>query len=330
MIYANTASVGLPPPRVVQAVSEDVARWASGRAPAPSYDGPLEASRAAFARLLHVTPDAVIAGSQVSTGIGTLLGAFAPGARVVCVRGDFTSVLFPLVARGLDLVEVELGDVPDAVDATTALVALSAVQSADGRVADLDAIADSCRHHGAFTILDATQAAGWLEIDASRFDAVAAATYKWLLAPRGAALTTISGRLLERVPPVSAGWFAGADRWDALYGSTMQLSESARRLDVSPAWLAWVGLEASLELVEERTVAAIGAHDIGLADRLRAGLGLPAGHSAIVALDLDDAAARRLSDADVMASTRAGRTRLSFHLHNTEDEVDRLLDLIAG
>lgn len=326
----NTASVGLPPSEVVGAVRDDIDRWARGEARATSYDRPVEAARATFARLVGVPADDVVAGGQVSTTIGTLLGAFEPGDRVVCVRGDFTSVLFPLLARGLRLVEVELDEVADAVDGTTSLVALSAVQSADGQVADLAAIAAACRHHGAFSLIDATQAAGWLDLEASRFDAVCAATYKWLVAPRGATLTALSGRLLERVSPVSAGWFAGADRWNALYGSTMRLGPGARRLDVSPAWAAWVGLAVSLEMFEKRTIASVREHDLALANRFRLGLGLHPYGSPIASLDLDAAALERLHAADVVASTRAGRLRVSFHLHNTEREVDRLLDLVTG
>ena len=72
-------------------------------------------------------------------------------------------------------------------DKQVKLVAFSAVQSADGRLADLEGIAAAAAAHGARTYADATQACGWLPFDASRFDFVACAGYKWLLAPRGTA-----------------------------------------------------------------------------------------------------------------------------------------------
>ena len=46
------------------------------------------------------------------------------------------------------------------------------MQSADGRVADLDAIAAAAAARGALTLIDATQACGWLPFDAARFDYV--------------------------------------------------------------------------------------------------------------------------------------------------------------
>ena len=330
MIYLDTASFGLPPAPVVAAVRADLDRWAAGEAGPLAYDAPVDAARASYARLLNAPVESVAIGSQVSVMAGLVAASLDPGARVVCAKEDFTSVLFPFLAREeLDVVAVPFDRVVDAIDGRTALVAVSAVQSADGRVADLDALARAADHHGALTFVDATQSAGWLPLDASRFDAVATATYKWLTAPRGAALMTVSDRLLERVPPLAANWYACEDRWDALYGLPLRLAATARRLDVSPAWSAWVGTAASLALFEERTVAAVNAHDVGLANALRARVGLDPSDSAIVSLAVGDATALRLREAGVVAATRAGRARLSWHLHNTEDEVDRVAELLV-
>jgi len=78
------------------------------------------------------------------------------------------------------------------------VVAFSAVQSSDGEVADLAAIAAAARAHGALTVVDATQAAGWLPLAAGRFDAVVVSGYKWLLSPRGTAYLSLSEALLDR------------------------------------------------------------------------------------------------------------------------------------
>lgn len=329
MIYLDTASVGLPPARVVDAVRADLERWAAGAARAPSYDAPVDAARASYARLLSMPAESVAIGSQVSVMAGMVAAALDPGARVVCAEEDFTSVLFPFLARDLDVRAVPLDRVAEAIDGDTALVAVSAVQSADGRVADMDAIAAAAGHHGALSFIDATQATGWLPIDGSRFDVVATATYKWLTSPRGAALMTVSDRILDRMPPHAAGWYAGDDRWDALYGPPLRLAKAARRLDVSPAWSCWVGTAASLEIFEERTVPAVNAHDVGLANTLRERLGLPPSDSAMVSLAVDNDAARRLRDAEIVAASRNGRLRLSFQLHNTPGDVDRVTEVLG-
>ena len=134
---------------------------------------------------------------------------------------------------------------------------------------------------------------------------------------------------LERVTPQSAGWFAGADIHGSYYGLPMRLAADARRLDLSPAWFSWVGTTPALELIEQIGVEAIHAHNVALANRLRAGLGLDPSNSAIVSAAVE-AASEKLAGTEVMAATRAGALRASFHVYNTEADVDRVLELLAG
>jgi hypothetical protein len=81
-------------------------------------------------------------------------------------------------------------------------------------------------------------------------------------------------------------------------------------------------------VLEEVGLEAIHAHDLALANRFRAGLGMPPGDSAIVALPAGDLAAP-LREAGVMATKREGLMRFSFHLYNTETDVDRALEAVA-
>ena len=108
------------------------------------------------------------------------------------------------------------------------------------------------------------------------------------------------------------------------------LFRSARRFDVSPAWHSWVGQAASLDLLCEVGAAALHSHAVGLANRFRMSVGARPGDSAIVSLDVADDAADRLRSAGVTASVRAGRLRLSFHVHNTEDDADRAAEVLDG
>src|SRR5450759_3085088 len=54
---------------------------------------------------------------------------------------------------------------------------------------------------GARVLLDTTQAAGWLPIDASRFAYTTGGGYKWLLAPRGTCFFTVQPELADRLGP---------------------------------------------------------------------------------------------------------------------------------
>ena len=121
--------------------------------------------------------------------------------------------------------------------------------------------------------------------------------------------------------PLHAGWYAGDDPWTSIYGPPLRLAKDARRLDISPAWLAWAGTLPALELLAGVGIDAIHRHDLALANALRTRLGLPPGDSAIVTVAVDGGL-ERLQVAGIKASVRAGAVRISFHLHNTEADVD--------
>ena len=76
-----------------------------------------------------------------------------------------------------------LAGLADAVEPATTLVAVSAVQSSTGELADLAAVGEAARAHDALVLVDATQACGWLPLDAADGDFVVVHTYKWLHVP---------------------------------------------------------------------------------------------------------------------------------------------------
>ncbi len=159
---------------------------AGGASEPADYDAPLRPSREAYAALVAVDPATVAVGSQASVFAGLVAAALPDGSEVLTARGEFTSIVFPFLAqagRGVTVREVPLSDLADAVSPGTALVAVSAVQSADGRLADLDALTAASAATGARVLLDTTQATGWLPVEASRFAYTVGDGYKWLLAP---------------------------------------------------------------------------------------------------------------------------------------------------
>ena len=328
--YCNTASYGLPPRPAWEALQSALADWRGGRTSWEDWGDSTDGARAAFARLVGVDVTRVAVGSTVSELVGSVVTALPDGARVVVPDIEFTSTLFPLLVQSrLHVQTVPAGELADAVAAGADAVAFSAVQMSTGEVADHEAIADAADATGAITLCDATQAVGWLPIRADRFDAVVCGAYKWLTSPRGTAFLTVSDRLLERAVPHSAGWYAGEDVHASYFGPPLRLASSARRFDLSPAWFSWVGTQPALELIEQVGVSAINAHNVALANRFRAGAGLPPSDSAIVCADLPGAA-DRMRRAGIVAAMRGGLLRTSWHLYNDERDVDAVLDVACG
>ncbi len=332
-IYLGTATSGLPPRPTVEALADVHDRWRRGRIAGPDFDEVVSDARGLFARLLHVDAGAVAIGHQVSPLVGIVAASVPDGAEVLVPEGEFTSVTFPFAvhsARGVTVREVPLERLADHVTDATALVATSAVQSADGRVADLDAIAAAAARHGAEVLVDLTQAAGWLDVDASRFAYSVCGTYKWLLSPRGTAFLTVRPDLLDSLVPAHAGWYGGGSPWDSIYGLPLRLAADARRFDVSPAWFGWVGTRASLRFLDEIGTGAVHEHDLACANAFAESAGLATGTSAIRSVEADDEVAGIMANADARASVRAGRLRLAFHVNNTVEECARLGSLLRG
>lgn len=329
--YLNAATYGLMPTAVAEAVSTAERQRTAGEFDVPSVDDAVAACRRSFGQLTGFDASQVAIGSQVSQFIGLVANSLPAGSTVVVPEVEFTSVLWPFLARegrGLRVRTVPLADLADAVRPGVDLVAASVVQSADGAVLDVPAVVAAARAGGARVLLDATQAAGWFPLRDTGADWVISGGYKWLLGPKGTVFMACSEAGAALLQPVAAGWYAGYNPWETCYGGPLRLAEDARRFDVAPVWQAWRGQEKALELILSVGVDAIHRHNVALANRLRAGVGLAEGNSAIVALDVAPESVDRLRAAKVIGSQRNGRLRLAFHLYNTSADVDLALELL--
>lgn len=331
--YLDAATVGLPPRATVTAMTAAIGDWATGKADIAAYDAAVTTARDAYARLVGVPTPWVAIGAQVSALMSAVACAVPDGAHVVVRATDFTSVIFPFMVhrdRDVEVEQVELDDLATAIRPGTWAVVFSLVQSADGRLADVASIAKAAREHGALTVVDTTQATGWYPVQADDFDITVCGAYKWLASPRGTAFLTIRPDLLASVRPIAAGWYAGESVWDSIYGPEMTLAHDARRLDISPAWLDWVGTAPAVSLFADadRNTLATG---VRLASRVRAELGMPETGVPVISLaDPDGTLAQRLQAAGARFATRGGRLRLAFHVWNDDEDATTAIAAITG
>ncbi len=328
--YLDTGTYGLPPRSSVEAVERALAGW-RGRVPWRQWEEDGEACRALFADLVGAQPEDVALLPALSPAAGLVAASVraGPGDNIVLCEDDFTSTLLPwrgLEARGVELRARPLALLPAAIDERTALVAVSSVQSADGALADLDALKAS----GVSLFVDVTQAVGAVPVDVEGVDYLAAHPYKWLLSPRGLAFLYVRRERLGEIEPWTAGWKSRARPYEHYYGFP-ELTEDARRLDVSLSWLVAAGARTSLELVAGLGVERIASHDLELARRFAAGFGLPEPASPIVRVEIADAekAVERLRAAGISCSVRAGSVRFCFHLYNDRADVELALEALT-
>ncbi|MBN9176175.1 MAG: aminotransferase class V-fold PLP-dependent enzyme [Microbacterium sp.] len=328
--YLAACTAGLAAAGTRAAMTAEYAR----RPDVAEYCRAVEASRRHFASLVGVSADRVAIGSQTSVQVSLLAAAVPAGAEVLVPEDEFSSLVLPFVhaGRGIRVRTAPLAHLAEAISPETTVVAFSLVQSASGEVADLGAIIAAAARVGARTVCDATQAVGWMPVDATRVDALLCHAYKWLCCPRGVSFLALSEDYARSLTPVHAGWYAGADPWSSCYGGAAELAGCARRFDVSPAWQAFVGAEPALAAFAAASIADVYARVTSLAADFRARLGLPqpTQPSAIVTWpDAGGDALAALTAAGIVASGRAGNARVAFHVFNDEDDVERAAAALA-
>ena len=328
--YLDSPTVGLPPTFVAAAVREHIDAWQRGAVYAPNFDADVESARSGYAGLVGVPPSSVAMGGSVSALVGLVAAAGPDGARVATFAGEFTSVSFPFAAqaaRGVTVTELAAGELERRAGEFD-VVAVSLVQSATGSVLDVATL--RAQAGAATVVVDVTQALGWCDVDLSWADVTVGGAYKWLLAPRGMAWMSLRDTMIDRLVPHAANWYAAQQPWSAVYGLPLRLAPSAKRFDASPSWVSAVGAGASLPWLAGLDRAAVQRHAVGLANRVRTEVKLPPAESAIVSIPAADTAglSERLQHAGIRAAVRAGAIRVGFHLYNTDDDLDRLLDCL--
>ena len=329
--YLDTAAIGLPPIETRTAVLEAIEQWTTGTCSWEAWTEVTNVARTEVAKLLGVAHECIAVGNNVSSLVGLIASSLPPHSSVLIPDRDFPSLSYPFLvqsSRGIAVRTAPLQDLASYIQDDTTLVAASSVQSYDGSMAPLVALREAAKAHGSKILLDVTQSCGWLPLDASQYDFVVCHSYKWLMAPRGAAFMSVRNQALGDIVPTAAGWVSDTNIY-APNSTKLNLATGARRLDTSPGWFSWIGLVASLGVIREFGVPAIYQHNVALANRMRRGLKLEEQESAVVFVSAPDAPSR-LAAAGVVASSRGQHAaRLAFHLYNTDADVDIALNALT-
>jgi selenocysteine lyase/cysteine desulfurase len=338
-IYLDSATYGLPPRATAEAMRHAIDAWQAGTADwVHDWDEKGEDCRAAFASLIGAASSTVALVPTVSVGVGMIAATLDASDDVVVPDDEFTSVLGPLLVaqreRGVRVRTVPLDNLAPNVTPGTTLVAFSLIQSQGGRAAALRDVVEAAQNVGARTLVDATHAVPFVSVkdEIERIDYLVCAAYKHLLSPRGVGFLSIKQSLWDAIPPILANWRSAAHPYGNHYGPDVPQAPGAARYDVSLAWFSWLGASVSLQLLAEWQREGILDEPVKLARILARRLGLPVEPvGTVLSVPVADAEGvrRHLQEAGIKAAVRAGSVRLSTHVYNTRDEVERAADVVA-
>jgi selenocysteine lyase/cysteine desulfurase len=337
--YLDAATYGLPPTPSVNALTHALRRWQTGEADwVGEWDRKGESCRSHFATLIGGTAKDVALVPTASVGVGLVAASLLVGVEVIVPDDEFTSVLFPILVaeeqRRIRLRRMPFSELAAGIGPETHLVAFSLTRSQDGETAALDDVVTAARHHGAQLLVDATHSIPFVPIQPwlSDIDYLVCHGYKHLLCPRGVAFFHVRQDHWDDVRPWLANWRAGDPLYTRSYGGSLDdLAPDARRFDVSLAWHAWAGAEPSLSLLVDWQEQGVLENATALARRLAVGLGLVEPSASIVSLRVQDAEAveTALAAVGVRCAARGGNIRLSPHVYNIVEDIDRAIDALS-
>jgi selenocysteine lyase/cysteine desulfurase len=360
-VYLNQASLGLigqPAVTAMHTFIDNVARHGNVYMSDEDEVAYFETLRERASHLLHCDSTRVAIVSSASEILGQLPIVLQPrpGSTVLAVSSDFPALTRPwLRLSALNGVTVrfvedqstcDLTDtLIEAIDESTSVVAVSSVQYATGTVVDISRLRQRTVRVGAHLIVDATQAAGAIRVDAAAWDAdaVVVSGYKWLGGHGGVALAIMSSLLLEQMPALP-GWMGASNpfQFDA---TSVSLANDARRYTQSTmSYVSLAGLVVAVEQLMSLGEARIEAHARSLAAMLVSDAGKhgwgpfrsvndPAGSPHIISLghprELVHAIVEKLRNQNIVCGTRGGRIRVSLAPYNNTSDVDTFVEALA-
>jgi selenocysteine lyase/cysteine desulfurase len=234
---------------------------------------------------------------------------------------------------------INLNDIEKSIAANTRILVTSFVQFATGFRQDLDALGRLCRGRNMVLVVDATQGMGVFPIDVtnSGIDFLVFSGYKWAQAGYGIGGLYVAPRFLKPTSFPVAGWWSVRDP-EAVVNDRLDLKQSAAALEVGcPQFAGIFALGAALTLFEEIGKSRIEQRIHELTDYLhqqlkakRFSIASPfkrEQRSGITIVEMRDApdVVRQLAERKIIVSARGKGLRISVHIFNNFDDIDRLI-----
>ncbi|WP_181765213.1 aminotransferase class V-fold PLP-dependent enzyme [Streptomyces albidus (ex Kaewkla and Franco 2022)] len=360
-VWLNTAHQGPMPIAAVRAASEAAReKSAPHTIPDAAFNERPEKLRSLLAAFVGGRPDEIVLGDSTSHGLNLIAYGLSwrDEDEVLCVEGDYPATVLPWLAQQHHGVRVQFvqrdaqgridpGRVREAVTARTRVFALTWVDSFTGAAADLAELGRVCREAGVLFVVNGSQAVGARPVDvrATPVDALVSCGYKWMCGPYATGFTWLDPSLIGMIEPRRVHWLAQQRGRGLEHMRSYTIEDlGVRGMDVfCPAdFLNTAAWTSSVELLAGLGAHAVNAHGQQLVQRLLDGLdqglyevvGPQASQerSGLVVLGHRrgrvEPTVAALTAEGVHVAVREGNIRLSPHLFNTFEDIDRALEVL--
>jgi selenocysteine lyase/cysteine desulfurase len=302
----------------------------------------LESVRQQLARFFKGNPHNTFLVPNFSFGFNAFLDGLSKSHRFLLITSDYPSVNYPVESRGFTCGYAEQNEhleeniLEEIKTFKPTILALSLVQYTNGIKIDFDFIKRlKADFPGLLIIADGTQYCGTenFNFEASGLDALISSCYKWILGGYGNGFVMIKDHVSEylyqeRMPhhlpkePFLKGKTLLSLCFEPGHLDTLNFGT----LQQSMLFLEGLGfeyIERSIKSISDAAKNAFTERGLLSGDVVRRGQ-----HSSIFNIRSDAKLTKKLQDANIIAVPRGKGIRVSFHFYNTEQDLEKLLQVI--
>jgi selenocysteine lyase/cysteine desulfurase len=303
--------------------------------------------RRKLAQFINAQPEEVAFTTNTSHGMSQVAAMFEGVGEVLTMHDEFPSTTYPFIHKGFSLkfVMPENGiyshdAIEKAITPETKILVSSFIQYNTGFKQDIEALGELCRKHNLIYVVNATQGVGAFPIDMKkvRADFMVFTCLKWTLAGYGIGGMYINKKWLVDIPFPAAGW-RSAENPGLMNNRELVMKNDASATEVGCAHFPTIfALGGALDLLNSIGKENVRDHILGLNSYLEerlAGLNIPIlsvskpeYRSGITIIKVDDpkSVVEKLFQQKIFVSVRGEGIRISFHIFNNRDDVDKLID----
>ncbi len=354
--YLLNHSAGIPPTSL-KAHLEDtlLAPWTAGDDQLwPHWLAAIDTFRQGLAQVLQHQPDMICPQPNVSAAVSQVLGALPVRKgrnKLLISERAFPSLGFVFSnARNLGFEPVMVPRSENTLNPATwdrfmdhqvHAVLLTHVHSNTSECHDIAPLATIARERGIVSIVDVAQSIGIRPIDANEWnvDFIAGSCLKWLCGGSGAGFLWVNPEQVEQCQPRDVGWFSHANPFEFDIHHFKYAPDALRFWGATPSVAPCLTAAHSIECLLNVGLRSIQGHNQELSEKLCSAVAPefqvspidPIQRGGSVVLNFGERQSdfeKNLGNAEIYFDARNEGVRLSPHLYNTVQDIEKILQCL--